>query len=116
MTEQDIALVSALLASMTRGAGKAEPCARAEKPPFEEGKAYLIRTATMTDVGEVEGIYPGFLKLRNASWVADTGRFYDALKSGTLQEVEPFPDGCIVALGGIIDAAPWTHPLPLKQK
>jgi hypothetical protein len=43
--------------------------------------------------------------LEDAAWIADTGRFADALKSGKFNEVEPFPDGqVIVGRGAIIDA------------
>jgi len=84
--------------------------------PFLTGKPYIIRSATMTNVGRVKKICGGFLVLEDAAWVADTGRYFDALSTGVLNEVEPYPDGCFVAVTGIIDAAPWNHSLPLKQK
>lgn len=87
-----------------------------EPTPFKVGNAYLIRSATMINVGRVAAVSGGFIVLADAAWIADTGRYHDALSKGGLNEVEPYPDGCFVAVAGIIDAAPWTHSLPLKQK
>ena len=84
--------------------------------PFEVGKSYLIRTVTMTQVGRVAKLFGSTgIWLERSSWVADTGRFYDALKTGTLAEIEPFPAGCGVMLGAIVDWAEWPHPLPEEQ-
>ena len=72
---------------------------------WDIGSIYLIRTVTMIDTGRLVGITPQELILEDAAWIADTGRFADALKSCTFGEVEPFPDGrVIVGRGGIIDA------------
>ena len=87
-----------------------------EPTPFKVGSAYLIRSATMTNIGRVVAVSGGFIVLADAAWIADTGRYYNALSDGVLNEVEPYPDGCFVAVAGIIDAAPWIHSLPLKQK
>lgn len=84
--------------------------------PFEVGKAYLIRTVTYFITGRVVSITGNFMVLNTAAWVADTGRFCDALNTGVLNEVEPMPDGTIVALTAIVDAAPWAHDLPTEQK
>jgi hypothetical protein len=85
--------------------------------PFSVGDAVIIRTVTMHLVGRVAEIYDGFgLRLEDAAWVADSGRWHQALKDGGLYEVEPFPAGCGVALGAIVDWAPWTHSLPMAQR
>ena len=84
--------------------------------PFKVGENYLIRTVTMIQTGKVAAITGGFLVLEQAAWIANTARFYDTLKSGDLDEVEPFPDGCFVAIASIVDAAPWKHALPTEQK
>ena len=84
--------------------------------PFEVGKAYFIRTCSYHLTGVVSAIVGAFLVLNKAAWVADSGRFADALATGKLNEVEPMPDGTIVSLGAITDAAPWDHELPTKQK
>lgn len=83
--------------------------------PFQVGKCYLIRTATMAQLGRVTAVYPQFIALSNASWVADTGRFADALRTGALSEVEP-GDDCIVGIAQISDGWAWRHPLPRVQK
>ena len=89
-----------------------------EIQPFEIGKAYLIRTVTMIDIGIVKSVGDKELVLSDASWIADTGRFYDTLKNGIegLNEVEPFTDDVIIGRGALIDAVEWKHPLPTEQK
>lgn len=69
------------------------------------GKVYLIRTVTMIDTGRLVSVTPQELVLEDAAWIADTGRFSDAVKAAAFNETEPFPDGqVIVGRGGIIDA------------
>lgn len=80
------------------------------------GKKYLFRTVTTYLVGHVHKRLGSFLVLHKASWVADTGRFADAINSGTLNEVEPVGDGMLLNLDAVVDAAPWKHPLPTEQK
>ncbi len=85
--------------------------------PYELGQQYFIRTVTFYHTGKLVAATDKELVLENAAWIADTGRFADALKSGKLNEVEPFPDGrVIVGRGAVIDAAVWPHELPRTQK
>ena len=85
--------------------------------PYEIGKNYLIRTVTMIQTGRLIAVTNQELVLEDVSWVADTGRFSEALSNGTLNEVEPFPDGkVIIGRGSIIDACEWKHSLPRKVK
>ena len=88
----------------------------AKSSPFEVGKDYLIRTVTHIDVGHVTAIYGDFIAMNNASWIADTGRYYDCLVKGTFNEVEPYPDEVFINMSAIVDAAPWPHDLPKEQK
>jgi hypothetical protein len=83
--------------------------------PFKIGKKYLIRTVTYFSLGQLERIDGDFLVLSQASWVADTGRFTQALKDGTLNEVE-ITGEVYVNVNSIVDAFPWEHELPTKQK
>ena len=83
---------------------------------FEIGRQYLIRTVTLYYTGILTRITETDLVLENAAWIADTGRFSTALKTGSLSEVEPFVDPVIVPRGGIIDATNWPHALPREQK
>lgn len=80
------------------------------------GDRLLIRTVTMTLTGEVTACSPSWIVLDTAAWIADTGRFADAIAKGMLAEVEPMGDGVRVARGAVVDITPWTHDLPTKQK
>ena len=81
------------------------------------GQSYLIRTVTMIDTGRLVAISDHELVLEDAAWIADTGRFSDALKSLQFNEVEPFPDGLvIIGRGSIVDAVPVTGSLPRSKK
>lgn len=79
------------------------------------GKAWFIRTVTYHSVGKLEKIVDGLWIMSNASWVADSGRFMQALKNGTLNEVEPVGD-MIINASTIVDIFPWNHTLPREQK
>lgn len=82
-----------------------EPVLTGDFQPFEIGAAYLIRTVTMIDTGRVVAANDKWVILEDAAWIADTGRFADALKKCQFNEVEPFPDGrVIIGAGSIIDA------------
>jgi len=84
--------------------------------PYKIGESYLFRTVTMIQVGRLEAVYEDELMLSSASWVADTGRFYNALKTGKLDEVEPFPNDVGIGRGSIVDFTIWTHSLPKEQQ
>jgi len=83
---------------------------------WEIGKNYLIRTVTMIQLGKLKRVTGQELVLSEASWVADTGRFNEALEKGTLKEVEMFQRDVIVGRGGIIDATEWLAELPKSTK
>ena len=73
--------------------------------PWEIGKKYLIRTVTMALSGELVSISPQELVLKDAAWIADTGRFNEALiDMENCNEVEPFQNPAIVGRGSIVDA------------
>lgn len=80
------------------------------------GKAYFIRTVTMHLIGELEAINDKEMLLRNAVWVADSGRFHNALKKGELDEVEPFVNDVILNRDSIVDATIWQFEIPKEQK
>ena len=83
---------------------------------WEIGKNYLIRTVTMIDTGRLVAVTEHELVLEDAAWIADTGRFADALKKSVFNEVEPFPDGrIIVGRGAVIDDV-VIGKLPREQK
>lgn len=90
----------------------------ASSHPYKVGKNYFIRTVTHHLTGKLIKVTAKELVLEDAAWIADDGRFHDALKTGNLSEVEPFPDGAevIVGRGSLIDAVEWAHALPRDQK
>ena len=79
------------------------------------GGKYYFRTVTYHSVGEVKKIVGRFAYLKNASWIADSGRFNEAIKNGTLNEVEPVGDA-FVNLDTVVDFFPWKHTLPKEVK
>jgi hypothetical protein len=87
-----------------------------KKHPYKIGKSYFFRTVTMHLIGKLEAVYGKELVISSASWIADSGRFYDAIKTGKLNEVEPFCDDVIIGRGSIIDVTEWNHEKPRVQK
>jgi hypothetical protein len=79
------------------------------------GRKLFIRTVTMYHTGRLVEVDDKFLVLRDAAWVADTGRFSDALKTGKLSEVEPVEGLVLVSLGAVVDIFEWNHALPREQ-
>ena len=80
------------------------------------GEQVFIRTVTHYYTGRITAMEGGWIALDDAAWIADTGRFHQALESGSLNEVEPFPGGCAVAVGSVVDCTPWPHSLPRSTK
>ena len=85
---------------------------------WEVGKSYLIRTVTMTLTGRLVAVTQQELVLSDAAWIADTGRYTTAVRTGEFNEVEPYPDGVrvIVGRGALIDAVEFRAPLPREQR
>ena len=84
---------------------------------WQIGKNYVLRTVTMIDLGKLVDVTENELVLENASWIPDTGRWYNFLTDGKLNEVEPFPEGrVIVGRHALIDALIWKFDLPKTQK
>ena len=79
------------------------------------GEKFFFRTVTFHMIGRVDKIVGKFLCLTGASWIADSGRFMQAIKDGELNEVEPVGKA-YVNLDSIVDFFPWVHALPDKQK
>jgi hypothetical protein len=81
------------------------PQMHADNSAWEVGSIYLIRTVTMTDTGRLVAVTQQELVLEDAAWIADTGRFSDAVEKAEFGEVEPFPNGrVILGRGAIVDA------------
>lgn len=101
------------LAKLASGLGGCD----VEKPfPFAIGDSVFIRTVTHHQTGRISGIGSDWIKLDDAAWIADDGKFSTALKTGVFNEVEPVPNWCLVGRGAIIDMHPWPHALPREVK
>lgn len=79
-----------------------------------EGGKYFIRTITYHHVGKVIKVSGNLIELENDSWVADSGRFMQAIKNGTLDEVEPVGTA-FINIASVVDFFPWKHDLPTEQ-
>ena len=85
--------------------------------PFEIDKNYFFRTLTHYYTGKLIAVYENELVLANAAWIADTGRFNVAIKTGEFDEVEPFADHeVIIGRGMITDMIKVDWVLPTKVK
>jgi hypothetical protein len=79
------------------------------------GQKLYIRTVTYHCTGKVVKRMGAFIQLEDGAWIADSGRFSQAIKDGTLDEVEPV--GTMwVNLSSVVDFFPWRHKLPTEQK
>ena len=85
-----------------------------EKSPYEIGQTYFFRCVTYHYIGTVVSVGLSEVVLRDAVWVAESGKFRNALEEGTIADAMPYVKGDPVILGrfGIVDATPWRHPLP----
>jgi hypothetical protein len=88
----------------------------AAKRVLTVGNAVFVRTVTHYHTGRIVYIDKDVIELEDAAWIADTGRFGEALKTGTLGEVEPFPGVVAIGRGAIVDVTGWPHALPRVQK
>lgn len=86
--------------------------------PFKIGEAYFFRFVTHYITGRVKCVTSKEIVLTEAAWIADTGRFMNALATGVLNEVEPFPqdEELVCGRGALVDAVRWKHELPKVQK
>lgn len=87
-----------------------------EELPYYVGQKIFVCTVTKYFTGEVESITGKYVKLKDAAWIADTGRFADALTKAEFSEVEPYPNGLSFHVDNVIDFSEWEGPLPRKQK
>ena len=81
-------------------------------PPY--GGVMFIETVTKYFVGEIVSVHPQEIVLRDACWVACTGRYHTFLADGgdSNAEFEPCKEGiAIIGRGSIIAAQPYEHGL-----
>lgn len=80
-------------------------------PPFDVGQNYFVETVTKYFLGRLVSADDRWLVLDEASWIADTGRYNEALRDGTASEVEPCPGRVVIGCGAVVSVQPWTKPL-----
>jgi hypothetical protein len=86
-----------------------------ESAVFVVGSSVFIRTVTYHCVGRVSEVRGRWVLIVDASWIADSGRFTQAIRDGALSEVEPV--GCMwLNTDTVVDVFPWAHALPMVQK
>jgi len=87
---------------------------------WEIGESVFIRTVTYHLTGRIDHVIKEnnqtWLVLGNAAWVADSGRFKQAIETGELNEVEPVNVSIRVNTSSITDVYSWFNTLPDKQK
>lgn len=84
--------------------------------PFKIGDKVFLRTVTYHLTGRVKRIVGKFLILEDAAWIADDGRFMNAINEGKLNEIEPVNCEVTVNTDALIDSYEWSHDLPRGQK
>jgi hypothetical protein len=84
---------------------------------YKVGEQRMFRTVTHIITGRIVSIHHDGIVVTDAAWVADTGRYANAILSGEFSEVEPYPDGMHVVVNhaAMIDA-PLLAKLPRVQK
>jgi hypothetical protein len=83
---------------------------------FDLDKNYMIRTVNHINIGKVSYIGDGCVVIHPACWIADTGRFHNCLRDGSISEVEPFVNPVMMSFNQMVDATEWSHELPMVQK
>lgn len=81
------------------------------------GSKWFFRLVTYHVIGEVEQVSATEIKLKNASWVADSGRFGEAFRDGfsSTAEIE-YVGTMVLGRGAVVDSAPWPHGLPTESQ
>jgi hypothetical protein len=82
--------------------------------PIQVGNNVFLRTVTHYLTGHVAEVSDdgNEIVLTDAAWIADTGRHAEMVKSGKLNEVEPYMDPVMVNRSTIVDCTIWRHKLP----
>ncbi len=75
------------------------------------GRNVFVRGVTYHYTGRLVGSNADMIRLDDAAWVASSGRFAEALATGTLDEVEPYPGTVYLNRGAIMDLCEWAHEL-----
>jgi len=80
-----------------------------------EDKNIFISTVTKFFTGHVAKETKKYFKLDKAAWIADTGRFTEAMAKAEFSEVEPYNQPVFVMKAAIVDVCE-IGALPTTQK
>lgn len=84
--------------------------------PFVVGEKYFICTVTKYFTGELVSIKGDFIELKDAAWIADTGKLTSAMEnSNNFSEVELYSHNIGVNLNTIVDYS-IVNTLPRSSK
>ena len=87
---------------------------------FEVDKKYFIRTVTHHYIGMVEEICDLCIIMKKVAWIADDGRFHQAVRGKWTDkaEHETYPEDTPVQVfyGAILDASEWIHDVIMSEK
>lgn len=118
-----MAEISALVLDLHNKAQALPPIKKAKSGEWlwRVGAAYHIRTVSYHYTGRFEGFNGpnnSEVVLSEVAWIADDGRFAQAMESGTLGEVEPYPNDALVGINrtSIVDFTEVKWTLPRSQK
>ena len=79
------------------------------------GTNIFARTVTYHYTGKVIDIVGDFFKLETSGWVADSGRFSETIKNGSINEFE-FIGTMFLNISSCVDIIPWNNALPTETK
>ena len=114
LTVREVRELAVLAAGLTGGT-----CKIPDANPYASmmGRAIFIRTVTHHFTGRLIEVHPQELVLEDAAWIADDGRFAQAMETGQFAEIEPYPAGrVIVGRGAIVDVYCYGKEPPRGQK
>lgn len=116
-------LVNQLVNQLTSRANSLPPLKPAKSGEWlwRVGANYHIRTVSYHFTGTFVGFNgPNYSELafENAAWIADDGRFAQAIATGEMSEIEPYPDGTVIGINRscIVDFTEVKWPTPRSQK
>lgn len=80
------------------------------------GDKVLVHTVTFYWSGEIVQADKQTITLKEAAWIADTGRYSEAFRTGQFVEVEPVPGLVHLERANIVAIVEWAHELPRVPK
>ena len=80
---------------------------------YKVGDTVVMRCIPYHYIGKVIALGEHGLTLAaGAVWLADSARWFDFLKTGKVNETEPFVDEVFVGYGVIAEITKWRHAIP----